>query len=150
VLVHGWKGSHRLWDRTIVALQEHRRVVAFDLRGMGESDKPRCAYDFDELSDDLAFVLDALELDDVTLVGWSMGCTVALRHFERAAPRVGRLMLINGPLRLTRTHDFPHATARRRARHVSCADATGHASCRGRRARPGAGGLRAARPRTIP
>jgi pimeloyl-ACP methyl ester carboxylesterase len=109
VLVHGWKGSHRLWDRTIVALQEHCRVIAFDLRGMGESDKPRCAYDFDELSGDLAFVLDALDLEDVTLVGWSMGCTVSLRHLERGAPRVGRLMLINGPLRLTRTDDFPHA-----------------------------------------
>jgi non-heme chloroperoxidase len=109
VLVHGWKGSHRLFDRAIARLSGRRRVVAFDLRGMGESDKPRSNYDFDELSGDLGFVLRALELDDVTLVGWSMGCTVSLRYMERGGDRVGRLVLMNGPLRLTRAPDFPHA-----------------------------------------
>ena len=48
VLVHGWKQSHRLWDETVAALSQRHRVVAYDLRGMGESDKPRCRYDFDE------------------------------------------------------------------------------------------------------
>ena len=108
VLVHGWKGSHRLWDHAIERLQERHRVVAFDLRGMGESDKPRGAYDFDELSGDLADVITGLGLADVTLVGWSMGCTVSLRHMERGGAGVARLMLLNGPLKLTRTDDFPH------------------------------------------
>lgn len=108
VLVHGWKQSHRLWDLTIARLAERHRVVAFDLRGMGESDKPNSRYDFDELADDLAFVLAALDLHDVTLVGWSMGCTVSLQHLEGGGPRVGRLVLVNGPVRLTRADDFPH------------------------------------------
>jgi non-heme chloroperoxidase len=108
VLVHGWKGSHRLWDAAVARLAERRRVVAFDLRGMGESDKPRCAYSFDELAGDLGFVLRALDLDDVTLVGWSMGCTVSLGYLDGGGERVGRLVLVNGPLRLTRTPDFPH------------------------------------------
>jgi pimeloyl-ACP methyl ester carboxylesterase len=108
VLVHGWKGSHRLWDATVARLAERRRVVAFDLRGMGESDKPRCAYSFDELAGDLGFVLRALEVDDATLVGWSMGCTVSLAYLDGGGGRVGRLVLVNGPLRLTRTPDFPH------------------------------------------
>jgi non-heme chloroperoxidase len=109
VLVHGWKGSHRLFDRLVVRLERAQRVVAFDLRGMGESDKPRGAYDFDELARDLGFVLRALDLEDVTLVGWSMGCTVSLRYMERGGDRVGRLVLMNGPLRLTKAPDFPHA-----------------------------------------
>lgn len=122
VLVHGWKGSHRLWDRTVVELEARGvRVVAFDLRGMGESDKPSGRLDFDTFADDLGEVLAAFDLHDATLVGWSMGCTVSLRHLQRAglaggsgapgaAPaRVGRLVLINGPLRLTRADDFPHA-----------------------------------------
>jgi non-heme chloroperoxidase len=109
VLVHGWKGSHRLFDRAIARLSGRQRVVAFDLRGMGESDKPRSSYDFDELSGDLGFVLRALDLDDVTLVGWSMGCTVSLRYLETGGERVGRVVLVNGPLRLTRAPDFPHA-----------------------------------------
>lgn len=122
VLVHGWKGSHRLWDRTVVELEARGvRVVAFDLRGMGESEKPAGRLDFDTFADDLGEVLTAFDLHDATLVGWSMGCTVSLRHLQRAglaggsgAPgaatgRVGRLVLINGPLRLTRADDFPHA-----------------------------------------
>jgi non-heme chloroperoxidase len=107
VLVHGWKQSHRLFDPAIARLGDRHRVVAFDLRGMGESDKPSSRYDFDELAGDLGFVLDELDLDDVTLVGWSMGCTVSLTHMRSGAPRVGRLALVNGPLRLTRAADFP-------------------------------------------
>lgn len=110
VLIHGWKGSHRLWDATAVELVARgHRVVAFDLRGMGESDKPGSPYDFDVFAGDLEELLERLELDDVTLVGWSMGCTVVLRHLERGAARTGRAVLLNGPLRLTRADDFPHA-----------------------------------------
>lgn len=109
VLVHGWKGSHRLWDPLIARLAQRHRVVAFDLRGMGESDKPRCAYDFDELSDDLGAVIETLGLDHVLLVGWSMGTTVSLRYLERGGAGVSGLVIVNGPLRLTRADDFPHA-----------------------------------------
>lgn len=112
VLVHGWKQSHRLWDPTIARLAKRHRVVAFDLRGMGESDKPNTRYDFDELSDDLADLLCALDLDDVTLVGWSMGCTVSLRHMERGGERVARLVLVNGPIRLTTAPDFSYGMSR--------------------------------------
>ena len=109
VLVHGWKGSHRLWDPVVARLEATHRVVAFDLRGMGESDKPRAAYDFDELADDLGFVIDALSVRDALLVGWSMGATVALRYLDRGGADVAGLVLVNGPLRLTRAPDFPHA-----------------------------------------
>lgn len=109
VLIHGWKGSHRLWDPVIARLEDSHRVVAFDLRGMGESDKPRGRYSFDELADDLEFVLDALRLREVVLVGWSMGTTVALRYLERGGAAARALVIVNGPLRLTQAADFPHA-----------------------------------------
>jgi pimeloyl-ACP methyl ester carboxylesterase len=78
---------------------------------MGESDKPRCAYDFDELSGDLGAVVEALGLRDVVLVAWSMGTTVSLRYLERGGGEVRGLVIVNGPLRLTRAPDFPHAMA---------------------------------------
>lgn len=110
LLVHGWKGSHRLWDATVLALRERgRRVVAYDLRGMGESDKPGDGYDFERMAADVGTVVDQLELEDVTLVGWSMGCTVALSYLRGGGAGVGRLVLLNGPLRLTSVPDFPHA-----------------------------------------
>jgi pimeloyl-ACP methyl ester carboxylesterase len=108
VLVHGWKMSHRVWDRTVANLEDRFRVVAYDHRGRGETDKPSGRYDFEELSGDLGAVLEQLRLDDVTLVGWSMGCTVALEYLRQGGGHVGRLVLVNGPLRLTRTDDFPH------------------------------------------
>jgi non-heme chloroperoxidase len=107
VLVHGWKQSHRLWDRVVPRLAADFRVVAFDLRGMGESDKPDDPYTFAELADDLGFVLRELELEDATLVGWSMGCSVSLEYLRTDGARVGRVVLMNGPLKLVRTDDFP-------------------------------------------
>jgi pimeloyl-ACP methyl ester carboxylesterase len=107
VFVHGWKLSHRVFDRQVARLAERFRVVAFDLRGMGESDKPGSRYDFEELAGDLGFVIGELGLDDVTLVGWSMGCSVSLAYLQSSGAGVGRLVLVNGPIRLTRTHDFP-------------------------------------------
>jgi non-heme chloroperoxidase len=106
VLVHGWKGSHRMWDPAVIRLAEEFRVIAFDNRGMGESDKPTGRYDFDLLADDLGFVLEALGADEVTLVGWSMGCSISLQYLGRAGGRVARLVLINGPIRLESTDDF--------------------------------------------
>lgn len=108
VLVHGWKGSHRLWDPVVARLEASHRLVAFDLRGMGESDKPRAAYDFDEFADDLGFVIDALSVRGALLVGWSMGTTVALRYLDRGGAGVTGLLIVNGPLRLTQAPDFPH------------------------------------------
>jgi pimeloyl-ACP methyl ester carboxylesterase len=107
VLVHGWKGSHRLWDPAVYRLMREFRVIAFDNRGMGESDKPSGPYDFAVLAGDLGFVLATLEARDATLVGWSMGCTIALEYLARDGERVGRLVLVNGPLKLTTTPEFP-------------------------------------------
>jgi non-heme chloroperoxidase len=109
VLVHGWKGSHRLWDQTAHHLLDRHRVVRFDLRGMGESDKPRGPYDFDVYAADVGFVLRELGVQDATMVGWSMGCTVALSYLDVDGHGVGRVVLNNGPLRLTQADDFPHA-----------------------------------------
>ena len=107
VLVHGWKGSCRVWDRSVAALAGDFRVVSYDLRGMGESGKPDCRYDFDAHADDLGLVIDSLGLADVTLVGWSMGCSVSLQYMARRGEGVSRLVLVNGPIRLTRTDEFP-------------------------------------------
>jgi pimeloyl-ACP methyl ester carboxylesterase len=107
VLVHGWKGSHRMWDPAVYRLMREFRVIAFDNRGMGESDKPAGPYDFGVLAADLGFVLAELGAEDVTLVGWSMGCTISLEYLARDGSRVERLVLMNGPLKLTQTPEFP-------------------------------------------
>ena len=107
VLVHGWKMSHRVFDRAIELLQRRCRVIAYDLRGMGESDKPVGPYNFGVHAADLQFLLHEFQLEDVTLVGWSMGCTVSLEYVRRYGDRIARLVLVNGPIKLTQAPDFP-------------------------------------------
>lgn len=109
VLVHGWKSSHRNWDPAIYRLAKDFRVIAFDTRGMGESDKPSGKYDFEVLAEDLGFVLGELDAREVTLVGWSMGCSISLEYLARGGDRAARLVLINGPIRLQQSPDFPWA-----------------------------------------
>ncbi|MFN8222199.1 MAG: alpha/beta hydrolase [Gaiellales bacterium] len=107
VLVHGWKASHRIWDRTIASLEGGFRTIAYDLRGMGGSEKPSTTYDFAEHASDLAAVLEHYDVTDATLVAWSMGCSVALEHMRAGGGRVGRLVLVNGPVKLVSSDDFP-------------------------------------------
>ena len=74
VLIHGWPLSSRSWQPQLAPLVEAgHRVIAYDRRGFGQSDKPKTGYGYDTLADDLAGLLDALDLHDVALVGFSMG-----------------------------------------------------------------------------
>ncbi|MEO9325387.1 alpha/beta hydrolase [Nocardioides sp. C4-1] len=73
VLIHGWPLSAESWSAQVPALKDAGyRVVAYDRRGFGQSD-PGDAYDYDALAGDLDNVLADLDLNDVTLVGFSMG-----------------------------------------------------------------------------
>lgn len=107
VLVHGWKQSHRLFDQAIHRLSDQFRVLAFDQRGTGESDKPERDYGFSTLAQDLNEVLDLCDATEATAIGWSMGCTTVLSALDIGSPRISRVLLMNGPLRLLGSPDFP-------------------------------------------
>ena len=92
VLVHGWPLSGASWSGQVPALTEAGyRVVTYDRRGFGASDKPGEAstYDYDTLTGDLAAVLTDLDLNDVTLVGFSMGGGEVARYLGSARRRPG-------------------------------------------------------------
>lgn len=74
VLIHGWPMTGEAWSEQIDVLESAGyRVITYDRRGFGRSDKPIVGYSYESLSDDLAALLDGLDLSDVTLVGFSMG-----------------------------------------------------------------------------
>lgn len=74
VLIHGWPLSSASWKEQITTLATSgSRVIAYDRRGFGQSDKPGGGYDYDTLAADLHGLIRELELRDVTLVGFSMG-----------------------------------------------------------------------------
>lgn len=74
VLIHGWPLSGASWQTQVGPLRDAGyRVIAYDRRGFGRSDKPEDGFDYDTLAADLAGLLDERDLRDVTLVGFSMG-----------------------------------------------------------------------------
>lgn len=73
LLVHGLGSSTRDWEYQIPALAQHYRVIALDVRGHGRSDKPRGAYRIADFADDVAALIEYLQLPPVHLVGISMG-----------------------------------------------------------------------------
>lgn len=103
VLVHGWGACVYTFRYTIEALAAAgRRVVAFDLRGHGLSEKPAPAseYQLDRFLTDLAGLLDSCSLARPDIVGHSLGGGFALHFALRYPERIGRLVLA-APVGLT-------------------------------------------------
>ncbi len=109
VFVHGWSMCHAFWAAQVEHLQHVCRTVVYDQRGHGHSHRPHGPYSMEAYSQDLGELLRGLELDDVVLVGWSMGVIVALEYFRRTGgAHVGKLVLLSGSPRLLGADDWPH------------------------------------------
>ena len=93
VLIMGYAGSSAAWLRQIPGLSQEYRVVAFDNRGTGRSDKPDIPYTMEMMAGDIAGLLDAIGIDAAHMYGVSMGGAIA-QHFALGYPeRVISLIL---------------------------------------------------------
>jgi pimeloyl-ACP methyl ester carboxylesterase len=110
VLIHGWPLSKDMWEYQIDDLVgAGLRVIKYDRRGFGKSDKPWDGYDYDTLTDDLHALVEGLDLKDAMLVGFSMGGGEAVRYLSRyGTERVSGLVLVSAvtPF-LAKTADNP-------------------------------------------
>jgi len=101
VLLHGIAGSRRIFFRVAPRIAQHRRVIVPPLRG---DDRPRDDFDLDDLLDDLAALLEALDLRGTTLLGTSFGGALAMAYAARGDPRVAAVVaqgaFAHFPLRL--------------------------------------------------
>ncbi|MGA7075110.1 MAG: alpha/beta hydrolase [Halobacteriota archaeon] len=96
VLIHGWGLNHEMWNFQIPYLTKRGyKVVAVDLRGFGNSGKPATGYDYDTWANDIGKVLEKLDLQNVTLVGYSIGGAISMYYAAtRADPRIEKLALV--------------------------------------------------------
>ncbi|MDL2176622.1 alpha/beta hydrolase [Stutzerimonas sp. FeSN7] len=107
---HGWPLSSDSWESQMLFLaSEGYRVVAHDRRGHGRSSQPWEGNDMDHYADDLAAVIDTLDLQDVTLVGFSTGGGEVARYIGRhGTGRVKKAVLVSAvPPMMLKTADNP-------------------------------------------
>jgi 2-succinyl-6-hydroxy-2,4-cyclohexadiene-1-carboxylate synthase len=118
LLLHGFTGSSRAWGAPVrAALAARGRVLAVDLIGHGESDRPLLAerYGVHEMTADLCELLDARGCRSAAWIGYSMGARIALAASVLAPARVAALVLEGGSPGL-------EAAAQRRARAAADAE----------------------------
>jgi len=96
VLIHGWPLTGDMWEKQTLALVEAGyRVITYDRRGFGLSGHPINCYNYDVLADDLAVILEQLDLWDATLVGFSMGGGEVARYLSRhGRARISKAVLL--------------------------------------------------------
>ena len=97
VFVAPWALNSAWWGYQIAHLAGRElRCVGYDRRGHGRSSDPSHGYEFDTLADDLAAVIEQLDLHDIILVGQSMGCGEVVRYLSRhGSNRVARVVLVS-------------------------------------------------------
>jgi non-heme chloroperoxidase len=90
VLIHGWPLSGRSWESQVPAVvSAGYRVITYDRRGFGKSSQPWTGYDYDTFAADLNALVEHLDLNEVTLVGFSMGGGEVVRFI--GSYRTGRV-----------------------------------------------------------
>lgn len=109
-LSHGWPLSSDSWESQMIFLADHGyRVIAHDRRGHGRSSQPWDGNDMNHYADDLAAVINALDLKDVTAVGFSTGGGEVARYIGRhGTSRIKKAVLVSAvPPLMLQTPDNP-------------------------------------------
>ena len=110
LLIHGWGMSVRCWDPILPALREAgMRIVAFDHRGCGLSDKDFADMSIDAICSDAVALVEHLGIERLIVNGWSLGGAVAVAAANALAERCSGLVLTGGASPVyTQKPDFPH------------------------------------------
>jgi non-heme chloroperoxidase len=110
VLIHGYPLDGHSWEKQVpVLLDAGKRVITYDRRGFGKSSQPTVGYDYDTFAADLKTLIDQLDLQEVILVGFSMGTGEVTRYLGNyGSTRVAKAALF-GPIPpfLLQTDDNP-------------------------------------------
>jgi non-heme chloroperoxidase len=110
VFAHAWALNSDMWAYQIPDFVDSGlRCVTYDRRGHGRSDRPRDGYDYDTFADDLASLIEHLDLHEITLIAHSLGCSEIIRYLSRHSDaRVKRVVLLAPTMpRLRKAIDNP-------------------------------------------
>ena len=119
LFIHGWAMSGRVWRYQREQLAADHRIITLDFRGHGASSVPTTGPTIDDFAADIEALLTRLDLNQVTLVAWSMGVSATLRAFPALRDRISNLILVGGTPRFTASGNFPHGLAPDEARGMA-------------------------------
>ncbi len=108
VFLHGWAMCSRVWNYQVAHLAGGYQVICPDLPGHGGSGCSPGGCDFASLTRDIAFFIEGLGLERMTLVGWSIGASVALMLAAGHRLLVDALVLVDGTPSFMARDGFPH------------------------------------------
>ena len=83
LFIHGEPFNTKFWAKNINALSNDCRIVSLDVRGRGESGKTDNGQTLDQMGRDLRFLIEALDLEKIVVVGWSMGAAIFWSYIEQ-------------------------------------------------------------------
>ena len=95
LLVHGWTNNNTIWDLQVPVLSEKYQVLAVDLAGHGKSGNNRSKWTTSAFGEDIAAVVKAADLDNVILVGFSLGGPAILEAAKLLPDQVSGLILVD-------------------------------------------------------
>jgi pimeloyl-ACP methyl ester carboxylesterase len=98
VLVHGFGQNWYMWNRLLPELSKHFTVIAPDLRGVGESDKPGSGYDKKTMASDIHELVKKLGYNNINLVGHDIGLMVAYAYAASFPTEVKKVALLDALL----------------------------------------------------
>lgn len=95
VLIHGWSNNRSIWDAQVSHFSERYKVVTIDLPGFGESGNNRSNWTMASFGEDVATVIKKINLEQVVLVGFSMGGPVVVEAANIVPDRVTGVVLVD-------------------------------------------------------
>jgi 3-oxoadipate enol-lactonase len=93
IFIHGFPFNKWMWENQIDVFKEHVRVLAYDVRGFGNTNPGTLEYSIDQFGQDLFHFMDALQIEKAIVSGLSMGGYIALNAIEQQPERVSSLIL---------------------------------------------------------
>jgi len=93
ILIHGFPFNKSMWNKQVEMLTENWRVIAYDIRGFGNSDAGTLDFSIELFVDDLLGLMDNLKIETAMLCGLSMGGYIALNALENFPKRFKALVL---------------------------------------------------------
>jgi len=106
VFIHGWTCNLDNWREQIPEFAKRNRVIALDLPGHGQSDKPQIAYTMDLFANAVDAVMRDAKVDHAVLVGHSMGTPVARQFYRKYPQKTLAIVIVDGGLRLFGTKEM--------------------------------------------